>query len=272
MAKWDVETVVNWLRESNLGAFEKAFRDNEIDGATLLKLSEAMVVRLFPTIKLEVQFLDLLGTLKQRHQLELSAKKNTQPSSSNGRTVALPSSSFDRTNGYSSNSNSPPTASNAGQSKLLPKGAPLLPPPLKAMKRDPKCFPLGDANENDAKHTFPLVYKLPQFADTLRLALSSQDASAFKLRTYYRNLLISSIYDDLTRTYNLWYPNARQYKTVASALVKSYPFLESSTDGGEVRRSSFPLSPHHSLLSFLRAPGSTESKANSNEVDERSLR
>lgn len=30
------------------------------------------------------------------------------------------------------------------------------------------------------------------------------------------------------------YPNARQYKTVAAALVKAYPFLESSTDGGEV--------------------------------------
>lgn len=128
--------------------------------------------------------------------------------------------------------------SNAGQSsatsvvvptRLIPKGG----PPLKTMKRDPKCFPLGDTNENDAKHTFPLVYKLPQFPDTLRLALASQDASAFKLRTYYRNLLISSIYDDLTRTYNLWYPNARQYKTVASALVKSYPFLETSTDGGE---------------------------------------
>ncbi|CAF5137029.1 unnamed protein product, partial [Rotaria magnacalcarata] len=29
------------------------------------------------------------------------------------------------------------------------------------------------------------------------------------------------------------YPNARQYKTVASALVKAYPFLESSTEGGE---------------------------------------
>jgi hypothetical protein len=63
----------------------------------------------------------------------------------------------------------------------------------------------GDGNESDTKHTFPHVYKLPQFADTLRLALASQDASAFKLRTYYRNLLISSIYDDLTRTYNLWY-------------------------------------------------------------------
>ena len=62
----------------------------------------------------------------------------------------------------------------------------------------------AEANENDAKHTFPHVYKLPQFTDTLRLALASQDASAFKLRTYYRNLLISSIYDDLTRSYNLW--------------------------------------------------------------------
>jgi hypothetical protein len=35
-------------------------------------------------------------------------------------------------------------------------------------------------------------------------------------------------------TFYFRYPNARQYKTVASALVKSYPFLESSTDGGEV--------------------------------------
>ncbi len=62
-----------------------------------------------------------------------------------------------------------------------------------------------DSNENDTKHTFPHVYKLPQFPETLRLALASQDASAFKLRTYYRNILISSIYDDLTRSYNLWY-------------------------------------------------------------------
>jgi len=41
-------------------------------------------------------------------------------------------------------------------------------------------------------------------------------------------MLIASKFDILR------YPNARQYKTVASALVKTYPFLESSTDGGEV--------------------------------------
>lgn len=110
-----------------------------------------------------------------------------------------------------------------------------------------------DLNENDARHSFPHVYKLPQFPETLRLALASRDATAFKLRTYYRNLLISSIYDDLTRNYNLWYiqrpllfriiikshfryPNARQYKTVATALVKAYPFLETSAEGGEVRK------------------------------------
>ena len=62
----------------------------------------------------------------------------------------------------------------------------------------------GDTDENDTKHTFPHIYALPQFTDTLRLALASQDASAFKLRTYYRNLLISAIYDDLTGSYNLW--------------------------------------------------------------------
>jgi hypothetical protein len=67
-----------------------------------------------------------------------------------------------------------------------------------------------DSNENDTKHTFPHVYKLPQFPETLRLALASQDASAFKLRTYYRNILISSIYDDLTRSYNLWYVKNRK--------------------------------------------------------------
>jgi hypothetical protein len=33
--------------------------ENEIDGKTLLKLSEAMVARLLPTMKLQVKFLEL---------------------------------------------------------------------------------------------------------------------------------------------------------------------------------------------------------------------
>ncbi|CAF0902907.1 unnamed protein product [Adineta steineri] len=260
ISQWNIDAVIAWLHESNLGAYEKVFRDNEIDGSILLKLSESMVARLFPTIKLEVQFLDLLQTIKQRHTIELNSKK-TLPSSStllNGRAATtqqiaaahvIASSSFDHGNSHSSNSNSP-TATNGhhhpskvtySERSIIPKTA----LPLKTLKREPKNFPYQltnaqangnsnmDGNENDTKHTFPHVYKLPQFTETLRLALASQDASAFKLRTYYRNLLISSIYDDLTRSYNLWYPNARQYKTVASALVKSYPFLETSTEGGE---------------------------------------
>ncbi|CAF4714388.1 unnamed protein product [Rotaria sp. Silwood1] len=260
--QWNMDAVVAWLHESNLGAFEKVFRDNEIDGPILLKLSESMVARLFPTIKLEVQFLDLLQALKQKHAADLNSKKTFSSLSSssaitNGRTtthqlgthILASSSSFDNGNSHSSNSNSPTNLNghHHHQSKIIysersniSKG-----PPLKTLKREPKYFPNQtlntqtngnlnmNTNENDTKHTFPHVYKLPQFPETLRLALASQDASAFKLRTYYRNLLISSIYDDLTRTYNLWYPNARQYKTVASALVKSYPFLESSTEGGE---------------------------------------
>jgi hypothetical protein len=251
VSQWDTNTVVAWLHESNLGAFEKTFRDNDIDGSVLLKLSESMVVRLFPTIKLEVQFLDLLQALRQRHTAEIHSRKTLPSSSSlnNGRSLTnhlpghvIPSSSFD----HSTNSNPPSNMNGHHPSKVIysersqiAKGQALA---LRAFKHEPKYFlnhiqadgTLNlDSNENDTKHTFPHVYKLPQFPETLRLALASKDASAFKLRTYYRNLLISSIYDDLTRTYNLWYPNARQYKTVASALVKTYPFLESSTEGGE---------------------------------------
>ena len=210
-----------------------------------------MVARLFPTIKLEVQFLDLLQLLKQRHTMELNLKKPLPTSSTitNGRSAAhqiaahvIASSSFDNVNGHSSNSNSPVATNGHHPPKVIySERSPMSKvPPLKSFKRDAKFFAnqihryddwyswkkisLSDAffslfpshhsqsngglsidgNENDTKHTFPHAYKLPQFTETLRLALASKDASAFKLRTYYRNLLISSIYDDLTRTYNLW--------------------------------------------------------------------
>ena len=82
-----------WILERSKKVFAVGFRrwprmrfawshlDNDIDGPTLLKLSESMVVRLLPTIKLEVQFLDLLQTLRQRHATEQNSKK-TLPSSS----------------------------------------------------------------------------------------------------------------------------------------------------------------------------------------------
>jgi hypothetical protein len=115
-----------------------------------------MVVRLFPTIKLEVQFLDLLQILKQRHTIEVNSKK-TFPTSSNGhgnhRTLpahVIASSSLDLANGYSSNSNSP-TATNGQQNatikpalsersqmpqRIIAKG-----PPMKSLKREAKYFP-----------------------------------------------------------------------------------------------------------------------------------
>lgn len=140
--------------------------DNEIDGPTLLKLSESMVVRLFPTIKLEVQFLDLLQLLKQRHALEINSKK-TIASSSTGTTnghngnrhsaahqiaahVIASSSSFDNGIEQSSNPNSPiPTAMNghhhsrasfSERSQIPPRLTPKGGPPLKTLKREPKHF------------------------------------------------------------------------------------------------------------------------------------
>lgn len=123
-----------------------------------------MVVRLFPTIKLEVQFLDLLQSLKQRHNAEVNPKKTLASSSSttnvhngNRHSAAhqiaahvIASTSFDNGIDHSSNSNSPiPTATNGHHhprilysersqipQRLTPKG-----PPLKTLKREPKYFP-----------------------------------------------------------------------------------------------------------------------------------
>jgi len=121
-----------------------------------------MVVRLLPTIKLEVQFLDLLQALKQRHAAEINSKKTLASSSTtNGHNgnrhsaahqiaahVIASSSSFDNGIEHSSNSNSPiPTATNGHPrvsysersqipQRLTPKG-----PPLKTLKREAKFFP-----------------------------------------------------------------------------------------------------------------------------------
>ena len=103
--------------------------ENEIDGSVLLKLSESMVARLFPTIKLEVQFLELLHLLKQRHSMELNSKKLLPPPSLiTGRSADSRSSRtspFDNGNDRSSNSNSP-TNNTHPQTKIL--------------KREPKHF------------------------------------------------------------------------------------------------------------------------------------
>ncbi len=111
-----------------------------------------MVVRLFPTIKLEVQFLDLLQSLRQRHTVELNSKKTLPSSSSstNGRPTALSLAahiippSIDNGNAHSSTSNSPITTNGHHQAKTnysersqIPKGLPLS---LKTLKREPKYF------------------------------------------------------------------------------------------------------------------------------------
>jgi hypothetical protein len=133
--------------------------DNEIDGPTLLKLSESMVVRLFPTIKLEVQFLDLLQSLKHRHTAELNSKKSFPSSSSltNGHGsnrqsishVIASSSSFD-------NPNSSTNGNGHHQPKVIYSERSQNPqrPPLKSLKREPKYFPNASAKYEEITSFF----------------------------------------------------------------------------------------------------------------------
>lgn len=138
--------MIAWLHQTNFGAFDKAFRDNDIDGPTLLKLSDSMVVRLLPTIRLEVQFLDLLQTLKQRHTAELNGESTLASSSSstvistNGHhhhdripsSIMASSSLIENGIEHSSNSNSP---------IARPRSTPKVVPALKSVKREAKYLP-----------------------------------------------------------------------------------------------------------------------------------
>lgn len=106
------------------------FLENEIDGSVLLKLSESMVARLFPTIKLEVQFLELLQQLKQQHSVELNSKKPLPPPSLITSRSSNPQSSFENGHDRSSNSNSPTNSNNNNNTHSA----------TKVQKREPKHF------------------------------------------------------------------------------------------------------------------------------------
>lgn len=90
-----------------------------------------MVARLFPTMKLEVQFLELLQILKQRHSVEVNCRKSSPTSSfSNSRPRTSP---FDQ----SSNSSSPVSIHAHPPTKFT---YPETSSATKTLKREPKHF------------------------------------------------------------------------------------------------------------------------------------
>ncbi|XP_042617305.1 sterile alpha motif domain-containing protein 3-like [Cyprinus carpio] len=68
--KWTTDDVCNWLQTINLIDSKEVFREQEIDGETLLGLTERMVQKLFPTMKQQVIFLKELERLKRSSSME----------------------------------------------------------------------------------------------------------------------------------------------------------------------------------------------------------
>lgn len=52
------------------------FPEEEVDGETLLGLSETMVSRLFPTMRLQVKFMKALEELKEMQQVPSNSGEN----------------------------------------------------------------------------------------------------------------------------------------------------------------------------------------------------
>ncbi|XP_026114886.1 sterile alpha motif domain-containing protein 3-like isoform X2 [Carassius auratus] len=62
--KWSVDDTCHWLQTINLIDAKESFREQQIDGETLLGLTERMVERLFPVMKHQVTFMKELNKLK----------------------------------------------------------------------------------------------------------------------------------------------------------------------------------------------------------------
>ncbi|XP_058885971.1 uncharacterized protein LOC117416284 isoform X3 [Acipenser ruthenus] len=63
--EWTVENVVEWISGLGLGNFTAKFTGEEIDGETLLGLTEHMIGKIFRTMKDQVKFLKALENLKR---------------------------------------------------------------------------------------------------------------------------------------------------------------------------------------------------------------
>ena len=66
------------------------FSDNEIDGETMLQLSEQMIARILPIIRLQVKFLNVLADLKKDQE-------SAEPTATSSSSVIV---SSDRYNSY----------------------------------------------------------------------------------------------------------------------------------------------------------------------------
>nr|XP_055051239.1 sterile alpha motif domain-containing protein 3-like isoform X2 [Misgurnus anguillicaudatus] len=62
--KWTVDDTCQWLQNINLIDAKETFREQQIDGETVLGLTERMVERLFPIMKHQVTFMKELNKLK----------------------------------------------------------------------------------------------------------------------------------------------------------------------------------------------------------------
>ncbi|KAL1250760.1 hypothetical protein QQF64_018556, partial [Cirrhinus molitorella] len=71
--KWSVDDTCHWLQNINLIDAKEAFREQQIDGETLLGLTERMVEKLFPVMKHQVTFMKELNKLRD---METTASDN----------------------------------------------------------------------------------------------------------------------------------------------------------------------------------------------------
>ncbi|CAF4526759.1 unnamed protein product [Rotaria magnacalcarata] len=87
--------------------------------------------------------------------------------------------------------------------------------------------------ENKVESKFSDVYILPDLPNKIRQLISTQEIKHFRNHTNSRRLLLDVIFADVTEKYSLLYPNTKQYKSIATAILKELNITNSDRASSE---------------------------------------
>ncbi|CAF2071767.1 unnamed protein product, partial [Rotaria magnacalcarata] len=87
--------------------------------------------------------------------------------------------------------------------------------------------------ENKVESKFSDVYILPDLPNKIRQLISTQEIKHFRNHTNSRRLLLDVIFADVTEKYSLRYPNTKQYKSIATAILKGLNITNSDRASSE---------------------------------------
>ncbi|CAF4463883.1 unnamed protein product, partial [Rotaria magnacalcarata] len=215
-----------------LWSFELERTSEDIDGDTLFNLPQSMIFEIVTKLKERVRFLT-----EHRALFNGSYKNNIEKTSSDIQSNDFNDNNVQQTvqetftNQYTTLSNV--AYLNEGQYDLSAYDSSINNIDIDEETVGSKQDTNDTEKENKVESKFSDVYILPDLPNKIRQLISTQEIKHFRNHTNSRRLLLDVIFADVTEKYSLLYPNAKQYKSIATAILKELNITNSDRASSE---------------------------------------